>query len=184
MVVVDGAGVPLGSQLASASPAEVTLAESTLKKISVPQPRGRPRNRPLRVVADRGYDSDPLRWRLLRRGILLICPHRKNRTKPSLNDGRALRRYRKRWKVERTFAWLGNARLRRLLYVPALAGLQYNPVLRAQAARLATRGKPGKVRVGAVMRKLLCLCVGVLRSGQPWQDSGRPIPQTTPAQSS
>lgn len=79
---------------------------------------------------------------------------------------------------------LGNARLRRLLYVPALAGLQYNPVLRAQAARLAARGKPGKVRVGAVMRKLLCLCVGVLRSGQPWQDSGRPIPQTTPAQSS
>ena len=110
MVVVDGAGVPLGSQLASASPAEVTLAESTLKKISVPQPRGRPRNRPLRVIADRGYDSDPLRWRLLQRGILLLCPHRKNRTKPSLNDGRALRRYRKRWKVERTFAWLGNFR--------------------------------------------------------------------------
>jgi transposase len=113
MVVVDGAGVPLGSQLASASPAEVTLAEGTLKKISVPQPRGRPRNRPLRVIADRAYDSDPLRWRLLQRGILLICPHRKNRTKPALNDGRELRRYRKRWKVERTFAWLGN--FRRLL---------------------------------------------------------------------
>lgn len=113
MVVVDGAGVPLGSQLVSASPAEVTLAEGTLQKISVPQPRGRPRNRPLRVIADRGYDSDPLRGRLLQRGILLIVPHRKNRTKPSLNDGRELRRYRKRWKVERTFAWLGN--FRRLL---------------------------------------------------------------------
>jgi transposase len=102
-----------GSQLASASPAEVALAESTLKRISVPQTRGRPRNRPLRVVADRGYDSDPLRWRLLQRGILLIAPHRKNRKKPSLNDGRTLRRYRKRWKIERTFAWLGN--FRRLL---------------------------------------------------------------------
>jgi len=113
MVVVDGSGVPLGSQLASAGPAEVTLAESTLQKISVPQPRGRPRKRPLRVIADRGYDSDPLRWRLLKRGILLIVPHRKGRTKPSLNDGRELRRYRKRWKVERTFAWLGN--FRRLL---------------------------------------------------------------------
>jgi len=113
MVVVDGSGVPLGSQLASASPAEVTLAESTLKKISVPQTRGRPRNRPLRVIADRGYDSDPLRWRLLQRGILLIAPHRKGRRKPSLNDGRELRRYRKRWKVERTFAWFGN--FRRLL---------------------------------------------------------------------
>jgi len=61
MVVVDGAGVPLGSQLASASPAEVTLAEGTLKKISVPQPRGRPRNRPLRVIADRGSMAMPIR---------------------------------------------------------------------------------------------------------------------------
>lgn len=110
MVVVDGQGVPLGSQLASASPAEVTLAESTLRRISVPQRRGRPRQRPLRVIADRGYDSDPLRWRLRQRGIRLIVPHRKGRQKPSLNDGRELRRYRKRWKVERTFAWLSNYR--------------------------------------------------------------------------
>jgi transposase len=113
MVVVDGAGIPLGSQLVSASPAEVTLAERTLRQIAVPQKRGWPRTRPLRVVADRGYDSDGLRWRLLRRGIVLISPHRKNRKKPPLNDGRELRRYRKRWKIERTFAWLGN--FRRLL---------------------------------------------------------------------
>jgi transposase len=114
MVVVDGQGVPLGSQLVSASPGEVTLAESTLARIAVPRAgRGRPQQRPLRVIADRGYDSDPLRWRLLQRGILLICPHRRGRRKPSLNDGRTLRRYRNRWKIERTFAWLGN--FRRLL---------------------------------------------------------------------
>lgn len=114
MVVVDGQGIPLGVQLESASPGEVTLAESTLRKISVPRARGgRPKTRPLRVVADKAYDSDPLRWRLLQRGIVLICPHRARRKKPSLNDGRELRRYRKRWKVERTFAWLGN--FRRLL---------------------------------------------------------------------
>jgi len=65
------------------------------------------------VVADKAYDSDPLRWRLLKRGIVLISPHRHGRRKPSLNDGRELRRYRKRYKVERTFAWLGN--FRRLL---------------------------------------------------------------------
>jgi transposase len=106
MVVVDGTGIPLGSQMVSASPAEVTLAEGTLAQI----PK---RQRPLRVVADRAYDSDPLRGRLLRRGILLISPHRKNRTAPAFNDGRWLRRYRKRWKIERTFAWLGN--FRRLL---------------------------------------------------------------------
>jgi transposase len=75
---------------------------------------------------------------------------------------------------------VGNARLRRLLYVPALAALRCNPVLRDQAARLAARGKTGKVRVAAVMRKLLCLCVGVLRSGEPWNPTGRPTrnPQT------
>jgi len=111
MVVVDGQGVPLGSHLTSASPAEVKLAEVTLQNIAVPRAgRGRPQQRPLRVIADRAYDSDPLRGRLLRRGILLIVPHRKNRRLPTLNDGRTLRRYRKRWKVERTFAWLGNFR--------------------------------------------------------------------------
>ncbi len=104
-MVVDGAGVPLGSHLTSASPAEVRLAEPTLNAISVPRGgRGRPKKKPARVIADRAYDSDPLRWRLLRRGLLLISPHRKNRRKPSLNDGRSLRRYRKRWKIERTFA--------------------------------------------------------------------------------
>ncbi len=79
---------------------------------------------------------------------------------------------------------LGNARLRRLLYVPALAGLQHNPILRAQSARLAARGKPGKVRVGAVMRKLLSLCVGVLRSAQPWNPTGRPMPKNSPPKTS
>jgi len=114
MVVADGQGIPLGSQLSSASPAEVTLAESTLARISVPRAgRGRPQSRPLRVIADRAYDSDPLRWRLLQRGIVLICPHRRRRRRRSLNDGRTLRRYTKRWKIERTFAHLGN--FRRLL---------------------------------------------------------------------
>lgn len=111
MGVVDGQGVPLGSQLARAAPAEVKLAEGILQTISVPGPgQGRPRCRPRRIIADRGYDSDPLRWRLLPRGILLLSPHRKKRRRPSLNDGRMMRRHRKRWKVERTFAWLGNFR--------------------------------------------------------------------------
>jgi hypothetical protein len=54
-----------------------------------------------RVIADRAYDSDPLRARLAARGIELIAPHRWNRSKPRQQDGRALRRYRRRWKVER-----------------------------------------------------------------------------------
>ncbi len=105
MVVVDGQGVPLGNLLDSASPAEVPLLEPTLETIAVPRNGpGRPRKRPERVIYDQACDSDPRRKRLARRGIELICPHRKNRVKPPLQDGRQRRRDTRRWKVERTFA--------------------------------------------------------------------------------
>ena len=75
MVVVDGRGLPLGNYLHSASPAEVRLAETTLAAIRVGRRHhaGRPRQKPLRVIADKAYDSDPLRKRLQQRGIELIC---------------------------------------------------------------------------------------------------------------
>jgi transposase len=111
MVVVDGQGVPLGAHLDSASPSEVTLLETTIDKIAVPRAgRGRPRKNPKRIIADKGYDSDPLRDRLAERGIELICPCRKNNQKRKYHDGRKLRRYKRRWTVERTFAWLQNFR--------------------------------------------------------------------------
>ena len=112
MVVVDGAGIPLGDHLHSASPAEVRLAETALASIRVGRSHhaGRPRQKPVRVIADKAYDSDPLRKRLRQRGIELICPHKRNRVRLATQDGRALRRYRKRWIVERTIGWLGNFR--------------------------------------------------------------------------
>ena len=111
MVVVDRKGVPLGAHLDSASPHEITLIETTLNTIAVPRKGpGRPRKNPSRVVYDLAADSDPLRKRLKNRGIELICPHRGNRTKPKTQDGRALRRYKRRWTVERTFSWIGNFR--------------------------------------------------------------------------
>ena len=111
MVVADGKGVPMGVQLASASPHEITLIESTLDLVAVPRPgRGRPRKNPVRLIYDRAADSDPLRDRLKRRGIELICPHRANRLRPKRQDGRALRRYKKRWKIERAIGWMGNYR--------------------------------------------------------------------------
>ena len=107
MVVVDGEGLPLGVSITSASPAEVTLVEATLATIRVPRRGpGRPRSTPLRLIGDKGYDSDGLRERLAHRGIELIAPHRRNRRRPRTQDGRPLRRYRRRWKIERTFAWL------------------------------------------------------------------------------
>lgn len=83
MVVADGSGIPLGSSLASASPAEVKLVGQTLEQIKVPRNGpGRPKKRPERLVAHKAYDSDPLRKQFKQRGIDLIVPHRKNRKKP------------------------------------------------------------------------------------------------------
>lgn len=110
MVVASGQGIPLGVQLASASPHETTLIESTLERVAVPRRRGRPRKNPKRLIYDRAADSDPLRQRLKRRGIELICPHKTNRIKPPTQDRRKLRRYKRRWKIERSIAWVANFR--------------------------------------------------------------------------
>jgi transposase len=66
--------------------------------------------RPERLIGDKAYDSDLLAERLAERGIELIAPHRSNRTKPKTQDGRPLRRYKRRWTVERLFAWLQHFR--------------------------------------------------------------------------
>ena len=106
MVLVDGQGLPLGVRLESASPGEATLAEATLAEVRVPRAKGRPRQKPKRVIADRAYDSDPLREWLKKRGIELIVPYRSNSRHRRYEDGRKLRRYKRRWIIERTNAWL------------------------------------------------------------------------------
>ena len=111
MVVADGEGIPLGIQLSSASPHEVKLIESTLAKVRVPKTgRGRPKTKLKRLIYDKAADSDALRLRLKRRGVDLIAPHRDNRVKPPLQDGRKLRRYKRRWKIERTISWIQDFR--------------------------------------------------------------------------
>lgn len=65
---------------------------------------------PERLIGDKACDSDRLDERLLAHyGIELIAPNRINRRVPT-QDGRPLRRYRRRWKIERLFAWLFNFR--------------------------------------------------------------------------
>lgn len=112
MMVTDGEGTPLAAHIESASPAEVKLIETTLDKIAVGNPNvvGRPRSKPKRFIADKAYDSNKLRQRLSKRGIQPIIPARSNNQRASHQDGRSLRRYKRRWKVERTFAWLLNFR--------------------------------------------------------------------------
>ena len=103
MVVADFNGLPLAADAASAGPHEVTLVRDTLSARFT-------RERPRRLIGDRAYDSDPLDRELAAEGVELIAPHRSNRSKAPTQDGRALRRYRRRWKVERLFAWLYNFR--------------------------------------------------------------------------
>lgn len=102
MVVVDGQGLPVGKQLVSASPHETKFIESTLEQSFAPA-------KVQRVIYDRAADSRALRQQLADRGIDLIAPDNPCRTRP-VQDKRKLRRYRRRWKVERTIAWLGNYR--------------------------------------------------------------------------
>ena len=102
MAIADGAGLPIAITIASASPHEVTLVEQTLNASFLP-------DNPERLIGDAAYDSDRLDQALAALDIELIAPHRSNRVNLT-QDGRPLRRYRRRWKVERLFAWLQNSR--------------------------------------------------------------------------
>ena len=97
MAIADGAGLPIAAGIASASPHEVTLVEETLQDRCTG-------HKPRRLIGDKAYDRDALDHRLRAYGIELIAPNRRRRRKTQ--DGRALRRYRRRWKEERLFVWL------------------------------------------------------------------------------
>jgi transposase len=103
MAVADRTGLPIAISVSSASPHEVTLVEPTLETMFTTE-------LPERLIGDKAYDSDPLDEKLAEYGVELIAPHRANRKKAKTQDGRKLRRYRRRWKVERLFAWLQNYR--------------------------------------------------------------------------
>jgi transposase len=104
MAIADAAGIPVAVDVESASPHEVILVEQTIDSSFI-------RYAPERLIGDKAYDSDELDRRLLeQRGIEMIAPHRKGRRKQRTQDGRPLRRYRRRWKIERLFAWLQNFR--------------------------------------------------------------------------
>jgi len=69
----------------------------------------------------------------------------------------------------------GNARLRKALYMPALVSIRYNPIMIAFYKRLKEKGKNGKVIVCAIMRKLVHVIFGVLKSGKKYDPNYKPI---------
>jgi transposase len=104
VAIADSHGLPFAVHVASASPHETKLVEPTLEHRFLKQT-------PECMIGDRAYDSDPLDQRIQERyGVQLIAPHKFVRVAPATQDGRRLRRYRRRWKIERLFAWLHNFR--------------------------------------------------------------------------
>ena len=99
-VVTDRDGLPLAFAADAADVSEVHLAEAAVRGVPVPTAWGTP------LLADKGFDSDGLRDELAGRGYRLLARHRRNRVKGSSNDGRRLRRLKRRWRVERANAWL------------------------------------------------------------------------------
>ena len=99
MAIVDRHGLPLAVSTHAANHHEVTLVQLSFDFYMI---EAKPEN----LIGDKAYDSDPLDRELRKQGIEMISPHKSNRTAKRTQDGRRLRRYRRRWIVERFFAWL------------------------------------------------------------------------------
>ena len=104
MAIADSHGLPIAGIVGSASPHETKYVKETIDNLFL-------KDRPQYLIGDKAYDSDPLDKELINdSGIELIAPHKANRKKEPTQDGRKLRRYKRRWKVERLFAWIQNYR--------------------------------------------------------------------------
>ena len=102
IAIAAGNSLPLAVSVDSASPAECHLVEQVLAGSFLDE-------LPARLVGDKAYDSDKLDERLAAEyAIEMIAPNRRRRGKTQ--DGRKLRRYRRRWRVERLFAWMHSFR--------------------------------------------------------------------------
>ncbi len=98
MAVADGNGLPIAVGIASGPRHEAKLVVDTLGQRFV-------RGRLLRLIGDKAYDSNGLDAELRRIGIDMIAPHHPTHTTKT-QDGRKLRRYKRRWLIERFFSWL------------------------------------------------------------------------------
>ena len=99
MGIVDREGLPLSVGTHAANHHEVTLAQLSFEFYMIEATSEH-------LIGDKAYDSDPLDAELKVEGVEMIAPHRKNRKRRKTQDGRPLRRYARRWKVEHFFAWL------------------------------------------------------------------------------
>lgn len=111
-MLTEGNGLPLAVVVTGAQVHELKVALPAVDQVWVARSRGRAKQRPKTLAADRGYDSRALRQQLRRRGIRPSIPQRvwpgrrRRRGRPSTLHPAS----RQRWKVERTHAWIDNWR--------------------------------------------------------------------------
>lgn len=122
MAIVDNASLPVSVSVHSARPHESRLVDAVVENCHTKEMRER-------LIGDRPYDSDVLKADLAQRGVEMIAPHCKNgRPENKTQNGRMLRRYKRRWKVARLFAWLqsfGRIRTRDEFYAANYEGKAY-----------------------------------------------------------
>lgn len=98
LAILDRNGLPLSVSTHAANHHEVTLVQLSFDFYMIEA-------KPEKLIGDKANDSDALDESLKEQGVEMIAPHRSNRTLKT-QDGRSLRRYQRRWLVERFFAWL------------------------------------------------------------------------------
>jgi transposase len=109
-LVTDGNGLPLAVELTAGQRQEGTQFERVMNKVRIPNRRGRPRCRPVKLSADKGYSYGRIRAWLRRYGIVCVIPRRQNQ-RP--DDGRHRfdrEAYRRRAVVEQCVGWLKESR--------------------------------------------------------------------------
>lgn len=97
MAIVDKNSHPISLYIGSANPHELQLLPPTVDNLMT-------KSTPKFLIGDRAYDSDVHDLLMREAGITLVAPHKKNRIRHT-QYGRSLRRYARRWHVERFFAW-------------------------------------------------------------------------------
>jgi transposase len=113
MAIADASGLPVSIWNTGASTHEIKLVEQTIDARFIKQ-------KPKKIIGDKAYDSDPLDDKLKKQKVQLIAPHRQSRKRKATQDGRTLRRYCKRWKVERLFTWIFN-------FITCVTRYEYKP---------------------------------------------------------
>lgn len=103
MLIVEEHGLPIGVGVFSGNHHEAGLTEATINSLAyAPKPRN--------LLGDTAYSSKPLTHRVWRRWGIRLTATPKRHYVNFFHDGRRFRRIKRRWKVERTMAWLRSYR--------------------------------------------------------------------------